>query len=201
MDMKERMLSSLPYKSFGEELFSQRQKVRETVYDYNHSRPCEEKLRDTLLSQILGKRGEHILIEPPFHCDYGYNIFVGENFYSNFNLTILDCARVTIGDDVMFAPNVTVSTAGHPVHSKPRTEGWEYAFPVTIGDRVWLGAGVIINPGVTIGSDTVIGAGSVVTKDIPAGVVAVGNPCKVLRKITEEDKKYYFKNKEFDVEI
>lgn len=192
MTEKEKMLAALPYDSFDPQLSSEREKVRELVYDYNLSRPDEIEKRRSILHELLGSHGEKFFIEPPFHCDYGNNIYVGENFYSNFNLTILDCNRVEFGDNVLIAPNVTVSAAGHPIHPLPRLTV-EYGVPVKIGSNVWIGAGVIINPGVTIGDNTVIGSGSVVTKDIPSSVVAVGNPCRVMREITDEDKQYYFK--------
>jgi len=137
-------------------------------------------------------------VNPPFFCDYGKHIFVGKNFYANYNCTILDVGRVTIGDNVFFAPNVSVYTAGHPVHPVSRNSGYEYGLPVTIGSDCWIGGNTVICPGVTIGSGVVIGAGSVVTKDIPSWSVAVGNPCKVIRSITEEDKKYLYGKTEFD---
>ena len=136
-----------------------------------------------LLKRLLGKTGENLIIEPPFACDYGYNIEVGENFYANVNLVILDGAKVRIGDNAFIAPNVGIYTAGHPLDASDRNKGLEYAYPITIGDNVWIGAGAIILPGVTIGDNVVIGAGSVVTKDIPACSLAVGNPCRVIRKI------------------
>ena len=153
-----------------------------------------------LLKQILGKTGENVWIEAPFHCDYGYNIEVGENFFANYNLVILDVGKVKIGKNAQFAPNVAIYTAGHPVHPDSRNSGYEYGIDVTIGDNVWLGGNTVVMPGVHIGNNVVIGGGSVVTKDIPDDVIAVGNPCRVLRKITEDDRKYYFKDREFDVE-
>lgn len=136
-----------------------------------------------LLKSFLGKTGNNLIIEPPFACDYGYNIEVGENFYANVNLVILDGAKVCIGDNAFIAPNVGIYTAGHPLDAEQRNRGLEYARPVTIGHNVWIGAGVNILPGVTIGDNTVIGAGSVVTKDIPSNVLAVGNPCRVVKEI------------------
>lgn len=196
MTEKEKMLNSLPYVGFDEELEIEKANVRELVYDFNNTRPSEREKRNELIGKIFGSRKENAYMEPPFHCDYGYNIHVGENFYANFNLTILDCNKVYIGDNVLVAPNVTISAAGHPIHPEMRKVA-EYAMPVKIGNDVWLGAGVIVNPGVTIGNGSVIGSGSVVTKDIPENVVAAGNPCRVLREITEEDKKYYFKKMKF----
>lgn len=152
------------------------------------------------IKNILGKTGEEVFIEQPFRCDYGKNIEVGNNFFANYNCVILDVGRVVIGENVMFAPNVSIYTAGHPIHPESRNSGYEYGIEVTIGDNVWVGGSVVINPGVKIGNNVVIGSGSVVTKDIPDNVIAVGNPCRVIREITEEDRKYYFKDREFDVE-
>ena len=156
-------------------------------YEYNLVRPSDLQTRRTLLKQMLGSTGEHFTITQPFRCDYGYNIHLGENFYSNYGLVILDCAKVTFGDNVFVAPNCSFYTAGHPIDAVRRNQGLEYAYPITVGDNVWFGAGVHVMPGVKIGSNVVIGAGSVVTKDIPDDVVAIGNPCRVLRPITEED--------------
>lgn len=193
MTEKEKMIEGKLYKAFGEELAGERQYAKELVFDFNGLHPRKIEERNKIIKKLLGKIGNDFYIEPPFRCDYGYNIFVGDNFYSNYNCIILDCAKVTIGDNVLFAPNVSLFTAGHPIDHELRNTGLEYAFPITIGNNVWIGGGVIVTPGITIGNNVVIGAGSVVTKDIPDNVVAVGNPCKVLRKITDNDKKYYFK--------
>lgn len=155
---------------------------------------------DELIRDILGKSGIGIHIEVPFHCDYGKNIEVGNNFFANYNCIILDCGKVIIGNNVLFAPNVSLYTAGHPIHPDSRNSGYEYGISISIGNNVWLGGNVVVNPGVHIGNNVVIGSGSVVTKDIPDNVIAVGNPCKVIREITEEDRKYYYKSYEFDVE-
>ena len=200
MNQKERMLAGLPYKAGLDGLSEERVENRERIYDYNLLRPSEKEKMDELIKRILGKTGENVFIEQPFHCDYGKNIEVGNNFYANFNCTILDVGKVIIGENVMFAPNVSIYTAGHPIHPKSRNSGYEYGISVTIGDNVWVGGSVVINPGVKIGNNVVIGSGSVVTKDIPDNVIAAGNPCKVIREITEDDRKYYFKDKEFDVE-
>ena len=194
---KEKMLAGEPYQAFGKELLDERQYAKQILFDFNNLPPTDIDGRNALLKKILGKTGEKFFVEPPFRCDYGYNISIGENFYSNYNCIILDCAKVTIGDNVLFAPNVNLFTAGHPVHFEKRIQEYEYAFPITIGNNVWVGGNVVINPGVTIGDNSIIGAGSVVTKDIPANVIAVGNPCKVLRAITDEDKPFYFKNMKF----
>ncbi|CQR55060.1 sugar O-acetyltransferase [Paenibacillus riograndensis] len=199
MNQKERMLAGLPYKAWLDGLSEERTANKLKIHEYNLLRPDETERRDELIRSILGHTGKNVYVEPPFHCDYGANISVGENFYANFNCTILDVGKVVIGENVMFAPNVSIYTAGHPVHPDSRNSGYEYGIAITIGNNVWIGGNAIINPGVTIGHNVVIGAGSVVTKDIPDNVIAVGSPCKVVREITEEDRKYYFKDKEFDV--
>lgn len=152
-----------------------------------------------IVKELLGK-SEDAFINPPFYCDYGSHIEVGRNFFANYNCTIIDVAKVKIGDNCQMAPNVAIYTAGHPVHPVSRNTLYEYGIEVTIGDNVWIGGNTVILPGVHIGNHVVIGAGSVVTKDIPDWTIAVGNPCKAIRKITEEDKKYYYKDKEFDKE-
>ena len=193
MTEKEKMISGKLYDSFLDGLFEERQHAKDLVFEFNSLSPKEVEKRNEILKELLGKTGKNFFFEPPFRCDYGYNIEIGENFYSNYNLTILDCAKVKIGDNVMIAPNVGIYTAGHPIDKDLRNSGKEYAFPITIGNDVWIGGNVVINPNVTIGSNVVIGSGSVVTKDIPSNVIATGNPCKVIREITKEDKKYYFK--------
>ena len=152
-----------------------------------------------IVKELLGK-SEDAFINPPFYCDYGSHIEVGKNFFANYNCTIIDVAKVKIGDNCQMAPNVAIYTAGHPLHPVARNSMYEYGISVTIGDNVWIGGNTVIMPGVHIGSNTVIGAGSVVTRDIPDWSVAVGNPCRVIKKITEEDKKYYYKDREFDPE-
>ncbi|MCR3760951.1 sugar O-acetyltransferase [Clostridium felsineum] len=200
MNQKERMLANLPYKAYLDGLSEERVKNKVKIYEYNLLRPNElNKIKESI-KDILGKTGEEISIEQPFHCDYGKNIEVGNNFFANYNCTILDVGKVIIGENVMFAPNVSIYTAGHPIHPESRNSGYEYGIDVIIGDNVWVGGSVVINPGVKIGNNVVIGSGSVVTKDIPDNVIAVGNPCKVIREITEEDRKYYYKNREFDVD-
>lgn len=200
MNQKERMLAGLPYKAWLDGLPEDRLENKKKLYAYNSLSPEEENKMDGLIRLILGKAGENAHIEPPFYCDYGKNIEVGKNFFANYNCTILDVGKVVIGDNVMFAPNVSIYTAGHPVHPDSRNSGYEYGISITIGNQVWIGGNTVINPGVTIGSNVVIGAGSVVTRDIPDNTIAVGNPCKVLREISEDDRKYYFKDREFDVE-
>lgn len=158
------------------------------------------KRHDELMREILGKAGKNVTILPPFRCDYGSNIEIGDNSFANYNLTVLDVGKVAIGKNVFIAPNVSIYTAGHPVHPTARNSMYEYGIPVTIGDNCWIGGNVVICPGVNIGSGSVIGAGSVVTKDVPENVVAAGDPCRVLREITDEDFNYFFKNRKFDDE-
>ncbi len=195
---KEKMLLGKPYKAFGDELKDERLRARKLTHQYNHLAPGEATEEQKILRELLGTTGEQFVIEAPFRCDYGYNIHIGENFYANFNLVILDCAEVIIGKNALIGPDVGIYTAGHPVHPDLRNQDYEFAFPVKIGNSVWIGGHVVINPGVTIGDNVVIGSGSVVTKDIPSGVIAMGNPCQVLREITDEDRNYYFKKLRFD---
>ena len=176
---KEKMLAGELYLANDPDLVADRLRAKQLCHCYNQE-PVHPNRQ--VLAELLGyETAAHL--EAPLRCDYGYNIQLGRNVYANYNLTILDCALVTIGDNVFMAPNVVLSTAGHPVEVAPRIAGWEFARPITIGDNVWLGAGVLVMPGVTIGAGTTVGAGSVVTRDIPAGVVAVGNPCRVLRAV------------------
>ena len=177
--------------NYDKEIVDIRTRCADLCYDFNNCKPSDRKRQRELLDQILGSiQGEPVIIAP-FYCDCGFNISVGKNFYANHNVTILDAAKVTFGDNVFIAPNCVFSTAGHAIDSEQRNRGLEIALPITVGDSVWIGANVSVLPGVTIGSNTVIGAGSVVNKDIPDGVIACGNPCRVIRKITEADKKKY----------
>lgn len=198
-NQKERMLAGLPYKAWMDGLEEERNACRQKIYDFNLLPPGERAKIPALLKELFGKTGDALFIEPPFHCDYGWNIEVGENFFANYNLTILDVGKVTIGKNVQIAPNVSIYTAGHPLHADSRNSGYEYGIPVTIGDNVWIGGSSVILPGIRIGNNAVIGAGSVVTKDIPDNMVAAGNPCRVIREITEADRDYYFKDRMFDV--
>lgn len=194
------MLANLPYKAWMDGLEEERIENKKKIYEYNNLPPEQWDRKTELLKNILGKTGEYVHINAPFHCDYGYNIEVGENFFANYNLVILDVGKVRIGDNAQIAPNVSIYTAGHPIHPDSRNSGYEYGIDVTIGDNVWIGGNVCIMPGVTIGDNVVIGAGSVVTKDLPDNVIAVGNPCKVVREITEADRDFYYKDRKFDVE-
>lgn len=161
-------------------------KAKQYIYEYNLLPPDQEEERRKRMQAFLGKMGEECTIVSPFYCDYGYNIEIGDCFFSNMNLVILDGAKVTIGNNVFIAPNAGIYTAGHPLETLPRREGLEYAYPVTIGNDVWIGAQACILPGVTIGDRSVIGAGSVVTKDIPSDVLAAGNPCRIIRRLDAE---------------
>lgn len=202
MNMKERMIANLPYKAWMDGLAEDRLECRKKIYKFNNMSPDEEEESLKFLKEeILGKvGGGYFNIEKPFRCDYGYNIEIGDNFFANYNFVVLDVGKVKIGDNVQIAPNVSLYTAGHPLHPDSRNSGYEYGIDITIGNNVWLGGNVCVMPGVTIGDNAVIGAGSVVTKDIPANAVAVGNPAKVVKMITEEDRDYYFKDRKFDVD-
>lgn len=169
--------------NYDEELGKEILSAKDKCFQYNTILPSDVQAKDRAIKEILGKTGERITITSPFWCDYGYNIEVGENFYANHNLVILDGAKVTFGDNVFIAPDCGFYTAGHPIDVAMRNEGLEYAYPITVGDNVWIGGGVKVMPGVTIGSNVVIGAGSVVTKDVPDNVIAFGNPCRVQKKI------------------
>ena len=194
------MLRGLPYRAWQDGLVEERELCKQKVYELNTLPPGDRGKIPALIKSLFGKTGENVWIEPPFHCDYGWNIEVGNNFFANYGLTILDVGKVTIGDYAQIAPNVSIYTAGHPIHPDSRNSGYEYGFPIRIGNNVWIGGNTVILPGVTIGDNAVIGAGSVVTKDIPANAVAVGNPCKVIREITEKDRDFYYKDRKFDVD-
>ncbi len=198
MNNIERRDAGLPYIS-DESVFEEQKKARRLTQELNTvDRSDFEKISE-IVKKLLGK-SENAFINPPFYCDYGTHIEVGKNFFANYNCTILDVAKVKIGDNCQMAPNVAIYTAGHPVHPDTRNTMYEYGVEVVIGDNVWIGGNSVICPGVNIGNNVVIGAGSVVTKDIPEWCVAAGNPCKVIRKITEADRRLYFKDKEFDDE-
>ena len=199
LTQKERMLAELPYKAWLDGLTQEREKCQRACFELNGICPTEREKRKMKIKEIFGKTGNDIHVESPFYCDYGYNIEVGESFYSNYNCVILDTAKVTIGDSVMFGPNVSLYTAGHPLHPESRNSGYEYGISIKIGNNVWIGGNTVVTGGVTVGNNCVIGAGSVVTKDIPDNSLAVGNPCRVIRQITEDDRDFYFKGRKFDV--
>ncbi len=186
MTEKEKCAAGMLYKPFlDKQLSAELMAAKEACFEINNTKPREGEKIKSLIKKLFGKVGENCFVTPPFFCDYGYNITVGDNFFANHNCVILDCNKVTIGNNVLIAPNVTISAATHPVSVKTRAEGLEYALPITIGDDVWIAANVSIMPGVSIGAGSIIGAGSVVTKDIPSGVIAFGCPCKVIRKIED----------------
>ena len=169
------------------------------LYDFNQTRPSELRKREKLLKKMFAEIGEGCYIEPPLHTNMGgHHVHFGSNIYANFGLTLVDDTHIYVGDNTMFGPQVTVATAGHPIDPQLREKGLQFNMPVHIGRNCWIGAGAMIMPGVTIGDNTVIGAGSVVTKDIPAGVVAVGNPCRVLREVSNHDRIYYYKDRKID---
>ena len=192
MTEKEKAAKGMIYDAnYDKTLVDERLYAKSILFEYNRLNPLNTDERKDILKKLLGKTGKEFIFEQPFYCDYGYNIEIGENFFSNMNFVILDGAKVIIGDNAFIAPNVGIYTAGHPLDAERRIQGLEYAYPITIGNNVWIGAGVSILPGVTIGDNTVIGAGSVVSKSIPSNVLAVGNPCKIIREITEVDKERY----------
>ncbi len=171
----------------------------EKLYDFNLTRPSEPEKREEMLKNMFAEIGENCYIEPPLHANWGgKHVHFGKNVYANFGLTMVDDTHIYVGDGTMFGPNVVLATAGHPILPELREKQYQFNMPIHIGKNCWFGAGVIVLPGITIGDNTVIGAGSVVTKDIPANVVAVGNPCRVLREINEHDREYYFKNKKIN---
>lgn len=190
------------YDSGDENILKEQFQYLELLYDYNATRPTELKKREELLTKMFAQIGENCYIEPPLRSNWGgKHVHLGKHVYANFNLTLVDDTHIYIGDYTMIGPNVTIATASHPILPELRDKNLQYNMPVHIGKSVWIGAGVIIVPGVTIGEGTVIGAGSVVTKDIPANVVAVGNPCRILRKINAHDHEYYFKDKKIKKDI
>ena len=188
MNQKERMLAGLPYKAWLDGLSEDRLENKKRIFRFNNLEPGHFAEKDKLLKEILGKTGERV------------NIEVGEDFFANYNFTVLDVGKVKIGANAQIAPNVSIYTAGHPIHPESRNSGYEYGIEITIGDNVWIGGNTCIMPGVKIGNNVVIGAGSVVTKDLPDNVIAVGNPCRVIREISEEDRDFYYKDRRFDVE-
>ena len=198
MDNIKRRDLEMPYISDAS-VMEEQKACRRILQELNFSDRSDFEKISRIVKKLLGK-SENAFINPPFYCDYGSHIEVGKNFFANYNCTIIDVAKVTIGDNCQMAPNVAIYTAGHPLHPVSRNSLYEYGISVTIGDNVRIGGNTVILPGVHIGSNTVIGAGSVVTKDIPDWVVAAGNPCRVIKKITEDDKKYNYKDREFDDE-
>lgn len=187
----EKMMAGLAHLPQKPELRELRHKAREILFEFNRTSPNDHKTQNLLIQQLFGKADETTSVHEPFHCDYGVNIKVGKNFFANYHCVMLDNGGITIGDNVMFAPNVSLYTVGHPLDAQLRNAYWENAKPITIGNNVWIGGNVVILPGVTIGDNVVVGAGSVVTKDIPPNVLALGNPCRVVREITLQDREHY----------
>lgn len=199
-ELKLQVRSGMLYSCDNDELAKDQLKCLQLLYKYNKTKPLAQKKREKLLKKMFAEIGENCYIEPPFHSNWGgRNVHFGKNVYGNFNLTLVDDADIYVGDYTMFGPNVTVCTAGHPINAKLREKVYEFNIPIHIGRNVWIGANAIIMPGVTIGDNSVIGAGSVVTKDIPANVVAFGTPCRVQREIGERDDKFYFKDMQIDI--
>ncbi len=201
MTERERMELGLVYDPTDESLKGEQAELLEMLYDYNNSRPSEQKKRDELLKKMLGSCGEGCYVEPPFYANWaGKNVYFGNNVYANFGLTVVDDADISVGDCVLFGPHVTIATANHTIWPALREKGMQYNRGVNIGRNVWIGAGAVIVPGVTIGENSVIGAGSIVTRDIPPNVVAVGNPCRVMREISEYDREYFRRGEKIDWE-
>ena len=197
--MKDRLHTGELYLPGDEEIMEEQTKRLNRLYEFNMTRPTEGAKREAMLKEMFAEIGENCYIEPPLHSNFGGgHVHFGKWVYANFNLTLVDDTHIYVGDYTMFGPNVTIATAGHPILPELRRKGYQYNMPVRIGKNCWLGAGVIVVPGITIGDNAVIGAGSIVTKDIPSNVVAVGNPCRVLREINERDKEYYFKDRRID---
>ena len=202
MTEKEKLHTGEIYFPGDPEIHKEQTACQEKLYDFNQTRPSELEKRTAMLWDMFAEIGEGCYIEPPLHANFGGKfVHFGSWVYANYNLTLVDDTHIYVGDDTMFGPNVTIATAGHPICPELRARGLQYNMPVRIGRNCWLGAGVIVMPGVTIGDNTVIGAGSVVTKKIPAGVVAVGNPCRVLRPVGEHDREYYFKDRKIPPEL
>lgn len=199
MENKDRMFTGDLYLPNDAAITEEQTACLELLYTFNQTRPSEQEKRNQLLKQMFAEIGENCYIEPPFHANFGgKHVHFGKNIYANFNLTMVDDGHIYVGDYTMFAPGVIVATAGHPILPELRETVYQYNMPVHIGKNCWIGAGAIILPGVTIGDQVVVGAGSVVTKDLPSNVVAVGNPCRVVREVNEHDRIYYFKNRKID---
>ena len=197
--MKDKMHTGELYLPGDEEIMRHQLKRLDRLYDFNMTRPTELKKREEMLREMFAEIGDDCYIEPPFHSNFGgEHAHFGNHIYANFGLTLVDDTHIYVGDNTMFGPHVTVATAGHPIDPTLRAKEYQYNMPIHIGKNCWIGAGSLILPGVTIGDNTVIGAGSVVTKDIPSSVVAVGNPCRVMRDVGEHDREYYFKSRKID---
>lgn len=202
MDMKERMHTGELYLPEDDAIMAEQTRCLDRLYEYNATRPTEGKRRQALLQELFAEVGDGCYIEPPFYANWGgRHVHIGQHVYCNFGVTMVDDTHIYIGDGTMLGPHVTIATAGHPILPALREQAYQYNIPVHIGKNCWLGAGVIVLPGVHIGDNTVVGAGSVVTRDLPADVVAVGNPCRVLRPINEHDREYYFRQQRIPEEL
>lgn len=202
MTIKEKMHNGELYLPLDEEILKEQFSYLNRLYDFNQTRPTELDKRGELLKELFAEIGDGCYIEPPLYANWGgHHVHFGKNVYANFNLTLVDDTHIYVGDCTMFGPNVVIATGGHPLLPGLREKGYQYNAPVHIGRNCWLGAGVVVVPGITIGDNVVIGAGSIVTKDIPSNVLAVGNPCKVLREINEHDREYYFKDRKIDYSV
>ncbi len=199
MAMKDKLHTGELYLPGDKEIMKEQTKRLDRLYDFNHTRPSEFDKRQEMMKEMLAEVGEGCYIESPFYSNWGGgHVHFGKHVYCNFGVTMVDDTHIYVGDDTMFGPNVTVATAGHPLLPELRAKGYQYNAPVHIGKNCWIGAGVLIMPGITIGDHVVIGAGSVVTKNLPSNVIAVGNPCHVLREVNEHDREYYFKDRKID---
>ena len=198
--MKNKLHTGELYLPGDAEIMREQIKCLEKLYDFNATRPSELEKREELLREMFAEIGEGCYIEPPLHSNWGgHHVHFGRYVYANFGLTLVDDTHIYVGDCTMFGPNVVVATAGHPILPELREKGYQYNAPVRIGRNCWIGAGAIFVPGVTVGDNVVVGAGSVVTKDLPDNVVAVGNPCRVLREVNERDREFYFKNRRIEI--
>ena len=199
MSMKDKMHTGELYLPGDKEILAEQAVCLERLYEFNMTRPSESDKRQKMLREMFAEIGENCYIEPPFHANWGgRHVHFGKNIYANFNLTLVDDTHIYVGDHTMFGPNVTVASAGHPILPELREKAYQYNAPIHIGKNCWIGAGVVIVPGITVGDNVVIGAGSIVTKNLPDNVVAVGNPCRILRSVDERDREYYFKNRKID---
>ena len=202
MSMKERMHTGELYLPGDEEIMKEQMICLEKLYDFNATRPLEQEKRTQLLNEMFAEIGEGCYIEPPLRANWGgHHVHFGKGVYANFNLTLVDDTHIYVGDYTMFGPNVTIATGGHPINPQLRQQGYQYNAPVRIGRNCWIGAGAVIVPGITIGDNVVVGAGSVVTKDLPDNVIAVGNPCRILRQVNEYDREFYFKDRKISSEL
>ena len=194
--MKNKLHTGELYLPNDPDIMREQESCLELQYDYNNTRPSESAKRTELMSRMFAEIGEGCYIEPPLHANWGgHHVHFGKNIYANFNLTLVDDTHIYVGDNTLFGPNVVLATAGHPLMPELRAKGYQFNAPIRIGKNCWLGAGVMVMPGITIGDNTVVGAGSIMTKDLPSGVLAVGNPCRVLRTIGEHERQYYFRDK------